>query len=247
MMAERIWLDVPFAEKDEVKAAGARWDPAAHRWYAPRPGMAPLRQWAAATEVPALLPGEDRSFGQGLFVDLVPSSCWFTNLRSCVTPRDWERLRRMITSRADHRCEVCGATADREARRWLEAHERWTFDQATRTQALRRLICLCIDCHHVTHYGYASQVLGLENQVFAHLMKVTKMTPAQASEHVDAAFTLWGRRSGIIWTLDLSILTSAGITLTAPPTADERDRIAGTEWRDRGRGVPHGRSHGRGV
>jgi len=43
----------------------------------------------------ALLPGEDRSFGSGLFVDLVPSSCWFTNVRSCVDRRDWERLRRM--------------------------------------------------------------------------------------------------------------------------------------------------------
>lgn len=26
-MADRIWLDVPYAEKDQAKAAGARWDP----------------------------------------------------------------------------------------------------------------------------------------------------------------------------------------------------------------------------
>lgn len=190
--------------------------------------MTPLRPWAAAAEIPALLPGEDRSFGQGLFVDLVPSSCWFTNLRSCVTPRDWERLRRMITSRAGQQCEACAAAADRDARRWLEAHERWTYDRATCTQTLRRLICLCTDCHHVTHYGYASQVLGLEPHVFAHLVKVTTMTPAQAREHIDAAFTLWRRRSAMTWTLDLSILTSAGVTLATPPTAGERDRIAGS-------------------
>ena len=47
------------------------------------------------------------TFGSGLFVDLVPSSCWFSNVRSCVDQRDWERLRRMITNRADQRCEVC--------------------------------------------------------------------------------------------------------------------------------------------
>jgi hypothetical protein len=42
--------------------------------------------------------------------------------------------------------------------------------------------------------------------------------PAPAAGHaVGAALR-------IIWTLDLSILTSAVITLTAPPTADERDR-----------------------
>jgi hypothetical protein len=68
-MAERVWLDVSFAEKEQAKAAGARWDREAKRWYAPRPGIAALAQWAAR---PELLPGEDRSWGQGLFVDLVP-------------------------------------------------------------------------------------------------------------------------------------------------------------------------------
>jgi len=31
---QRIWLDVPFGEKEEAKAAGAKWDPEARRWYA---------------------------------------------------------------------------------------------------------------------------------------------------------------------------------------------------------------------
>src|SRR5215210_6234605 len=35
-MPERLWLDVPYAEKDTAKAAGARWDPDARRWYALR-------------------------------------------------------------------------------------------------------------------------------------------------------------------------------------------------------------------
>ena len=117
MAITRIWLDVPFGEKDEAKAQGARWDPGARRWYAPRAGMAGLASWMALPDVPDLLPGEDRGFGAGLFVDLVPSSCWFTNVRSCVSERDWERLRRMITSRAGQRCEICGHPADREAGR----------------------------------------------------------------------------------------------------------------------------------
>jgi Domain of unknown function (DUF5710) len=32
MNQERMWLDVPFAEKDEAKALGAQWDPQARRW-----------------------------------------------------------------------------------------------------------------------------------------------------------------------------------------------------------------------
>ncbi|MGV2917042.1 DUF5710 domain-containing protein [Streptomyces alfalfae] len=86
-MADRIWLDVPYADKDRAKKAGAWWDPAAKRWFAPRKGMTELQEWAAAPDVPDLLPGEDRTLGNGLFVDLVPSSCWFTNIRSCVTPQ----------------------------------------------------------------------------------------------------------------------------------------------------------------
>jgi hypothetical protein len=34
---------------------------------------------AVQPDLPGLLPGEDRQFGRGLFVDLVPESCWFTN------------------------------------------------------------------------------------------------------------------------------------------------------------------------
>ena len=225
MAGRRIWLDVPFAEKDEAKAAGARWDPAAKRWYAPRPGMAALQRWAAAPEVPDLLPGEDRSLGSGLFVDLVPSTCWFTNVRSCVDARDWERLRRMVTRRAGRRCEVCGAAEDRAARRWLEVHERWVYDERTRVQALRRLVCLCTDCHTVTHFGLA-QVRGLAGRAFAHLREVTGMTEAQARRHVDEAFAVWEARSRVAWTLDLSMLTAAGVRLAPPPRAVERAAVA---------------------
>ncbi|RZD80934.1 DUF5710 domain-containing protein [Streptomyces albidoflavus] len=235
-MAERIWLDVPYAEKDQAKAAGARWDPAAKRWYAPLKGMTALEPWTAAPDVPDLLPGEDRTLGDGLFVDLVPSSCWFTNVRSCVTPRDWERLRRMITRRARMRCEACGTGEDRTAQRWLEAHERWVYDDATRIQYLKRLICLCTDCHTVTHYGYA-QVRGLESKAFAHLTKVTKMDGVAARRHIDAAFATWRRRSAVTWKLDLSILTDAGITLKRPPSAEKRPGIAAATLTTE-RGIP---------
>lgn len=109
----RMWLDVPFAEKDEAKAAGAWWDPQARRWYAPR-AIAALEKWRARPDLPSLLPGEDRTYGQGLFVDLVPSSCWFTNVRSCISPTDWDRVRRMVYTRANNRCEACGRAPERE-------------------------------------------------------------------------------------------------------------------------------------
>jgi hypothetical protein len=230
VVQDRIWLDVPFQEKDEAKAFGARWDPAAKRWYSPRPGIAELARWAARQDVPELLPGEDRQFGSGLFVDLVPSSCWFTNVRYCVSTQDWERLRRMLLDRARHRCEACERGEDRDAKRWLEAHERWSYDWSSRTQKLVRLICLCTDCHQTTHYGLA-QVRGHDAAAFAHLRAVTGMNAAAAHEHVREAFEVWKHRSQTSWSLDLTMLTAAGITLAKPPEAHQREDVAERELR----------------
>lgn len=219
----RAWLDVPFSEKDQAKAHGARWDPAAKRWYDPRPPTAGLQPWAALPDVPDLLPGEDRSFGSGLFVDMIPRTCWFTNVRTCVSPQDWERLRRTVFARAGHRCEACGATEDRGARRWLEAHERWSFDDRTGTQTLRRLICLCSPCHLTTHLGHAN-VTGRADEALTHLRRVTGMTDQQVSRHVDEAGRLWTERSARTWHLDLRMLTDAGVTLRRPEAPTQRSR-----------------------
>lgn len=221
----RAYLDVPYAEKNAAQALGARWDPAAKRWYDPHPPAPGLQRWAARPDVPDLLPGEDRTFGAGLFVDLVPSSCWFTNVRTCVSRQDWQRLRRMILRRAGHACEACGAREDRAARRWLEAHERWFYDERAGVQILRRLICLCSRCHLVTHFGYAS-VTGRSEEAFTHLRVVTGMTLAEAFDHVRAAEELWVERSQRVWELDLSMLTDAGVTLRRPEPAADRPAAA---------------------
>jgi Domain of unknown function (DUF5710) len=235
---ERLWLDVPFAEKDQAKAAGARWDPEARRWFAPRVGMDALSRWAAAPPVPDVLAGEERTFGSGLFVDLVPSSCWFTNVRSCVSQRDWERLRRMVIARAGNRCEVCGRAPDREQRQWMEAHERWEYDTATSVQSLRRLICLCTACHGATHLGLA-EIQGRRDHAVAQLMAVNHWTRSDAEAHILSAFEVWSARSCIDWHLDLSILAAAGVTLTASDPAMQRRHIAETML-DAARGVgPH--------
>ncbi|PVZ14876.1 nuclease-like protein [Actinomycetospora cinnamomea] len=55
---QQPWLDVPYAEKDEARAAGARWDWRAKRWYAPRPGMAELERW-----LPVPRPAPDAAAG----------------------------------------------------------------------------------------------------------------------------------------------------------------------------------------
>lgn len=218
-MTMKLWLDVPYAEKGEAKSLGAKWDPSARRWYAPAP-LPKLKRWRARPDLPELLPGEDRSFGGGLFVDLVPSSCWFTNVRSCVTAADWDRIRRMVYGRAGHRCEACGAAPDREQNRYMEAHERWHFDEDTHTQTLRRLICLCTDCHQATHFGFA-EIRGLGEQAIGHLQSVNKWDRLQAHAHIDAAWDTWEARNQHDWELNLNILTDVDVAV-APPAKDRR-------------------------
>lgn len=53
VILQRIWLDVAYREKDQAKAAGARWDPQARRWYAPRPGIRELERWLPTPPRPA--------------------------------------------------------------------------------------------------------------------------------------------------------------------------------------------------
>jgi Domain of unknown function (DUF5710) len=221
----RLWLDVPFAEKDEAKQLGARWDPAQRRWYAPRPGMAGLARWAPRPPLPDLLPGEDRSFGSGLFVDLVPQSCWFTNVRSGVAPADWDRVRRMVYRRAGDRCEACGRARDQAAGVRMEAHERWYFDDARGVQVLRRLICLCGSCHGTTHFGLAN-VQGRAAEALGHLIAVTGTSRELAEARVDEAFDVWQHRSARTWDLDLSILTAAGVALARPVSPAHRAEVA---------------------
>jgi hypothetical protein len=221
----RVYLDVPYAEKDDAKAAGARWDPNARRWYDPQPPTTALQRWSALPEIPEVLPGEDRSFGAGLFVDLIPSSCWFTNVRSCVSQQDWERLRRPILRRAAHRCEVCSAPEDRANRQWLDVHERWHYDEHKGVQTLRRLLTVCKPCHLATHYGFA-QVTGREDEALAQLYSVTGWTPQQIGQHIGGAFEVWDRRSRRVWELDLTMLTGVGITVRRPEPATARPAAA---------------------
>ena len=181
--------------------------------------------------IPEKLFGEHRGFGSGLFVDLVPRSAWFTNLRSCVSKTDWQRIHDMVVQRAGNRCEICGSSPDPEQRLWMEAHERWEYDNVLRTQTLRRLICLCTRCHLATHFGYA-KTQGRERQAMAHLMGVNRWNAEQAAAHVNSAFDLWRKRSSVEWHLDLSMLLGAEVEVREPPDPSERRRQAEDRTRD---------------
>ena len=81
------------------------------------------------------------------------------------------------------------------------------------------------DCHLSTHVGLA-RVTGRERQALAHLRKVRHEHGTELARHVEQAMAVGWNRSQRDWSLDLGILTSAGIRLWLPPAAQDRRGLA---------------------
>jgi hypothetical protein len=81
--------------------------------------------------------------------------------------------------------------------------------------------------------GYAN-VAGRADHTIDHLRAVPGMSPDQAHQHITAAGDLWTTRSRRTWTLDLSMLTIAGVTLARPDAPEtRRDRAHAEVQRQR--------------
>lgn len=137
-----------------------------------------------------------------LTIELVPASCWYSNVRSNVSKHQWDTLRHKVYLLAGNKCEVCAGTG----KRWpVECHEVWHYDDDNHVQSLVRMIALCPLCHKVKHIGRAS-ITGEYDISVAHLAKVNGWSNAQAREYVNEQFLLWNERSQYDWALDISKL-----------------------------------------
>lgn len=144
-----------------------------------------------------------------LTLDLIPESSFFKNVRSEVTQKQWDEIRRTVYKRAGYKCEICGGSGKKHP---VECHEIFEYNQKTRVQKLSRLIALCPACHRVKHFGLWSHK-GYEEEMLKHLQKVNKISAREARIIVGEAFEEWGLRSDTQWKLDLSLLqTEFGIT-----------------------------------
>jgi len=135
-----------------------------------------------------------------LTIELVPQSCFFSNLRNAVSKEDWDRLRHDVYAKANNKCEVCGGRGPN----WpLECHEAWEYDDINGVQKLVGLVGLCPACHEVKHFGRA-QTIGRGGEALAHLATVNHWSVEQATASVNMAFEVWERRSEETWKQDLS-------------------------------------------
>ena len=142
-----------------------------------------------------------------LLVELIPKTCWFSSIRTTVTPKEWDKIRHLSYEAADHKCEICGNIGTKQGyKHKVECHEIWEYDDVNHIQKLIGLISLCPKCHQVKHIGRAIAI-GKKDECYRHLIYVNKWTIEQVQNHVLTSFELHKERSKHEWTLDLSLLT----------------------------------------
>jgi len=141
-----------------------------------------------------------------LTIELVPSTCFYTNVRSHVSEFTWNIIRKKTYAQANHKCEICGDTGKHQGfKHNVECHEIWHYDDVKYIQTLTGLIALCPYCHKTKHVGLA-QMNGEEDIVINQLMKVNNMSYKEAQKYISASFVVWKERSKHQWELDITKL-----------------------------------------
>lgn len=132
--------------------------------------------------------------------ELVPDSCWCSNLRSALPKETWDRIRKKAYARANGKCSICKSSTSR-----LEAHERWSYDDKNCVQKLEDVIAVCPSCHKVIHIGRTT-LIGEEKQAEEHFMKVNGCSYAEYRKALGEANERHRERSKKEWLLDVSRL-----------------------------------------
>lgn len=139
--------------------------------------------------------------GYKLDFELVPDGCWYSNLRSILSKKQWDFLRADAKERSGGKCMICGKQT-----KYLDAHERWSYDEKNCVQKLEDIIAVCKDCHSVIHIGY-TQLKGNEERAEKHFMKVNGCSYAEYRKALGLANEVHKRRNEISeWKLDLTYL-----------------------------------------
>lgn len=141
-----------------------------------------------------------------LSIELIPSPCWYSNVRSNVSASTWQRLQTTTFHRCGDRCEICGRDST------LECHEIWEFDDNHCTQRLSGLIGLCNKCHAVKHFGLAMET-GRIQEVLAWLCEINQISATEAVTYINKEIQIYKIRSQFAWELDLRWLNKMGVKL----------------------------------
>lgn len=198
-----IYLNIPYKDRKIASEYGATWDKKLKKWGCEEDNELCSIYNKFPDEVNII--GEDRTIGGNeLYIDMIPKTSYFKNVRNCFSTNDWDIIRNHIYNRTENRCECCGVKRSK----YLEAHERWIYDIETKTQKLIRIIALCKLCHQATHYGH-SKIKKDITKINEHIKKVRKINDEELKKHIKEAYEIWKERNKIEWIIDLSIITNS--------------------------------------
>lgn len=202
-----VYLNIPYKEKKVAKEYGAIWDKDIKRWFCEDESNELCNIYERYKEISII--GEDRTFGgDELYIDMIPKTSYFKNVRSLFNDTDWNLIRHHIYERSSHRCECCGV----KRFKYLDAHERWIYDYETKTQKLIRIIALCRPCHQATHFGHSKKTKNID-KIKEHLKKVKKINDIELENHIREAYNIWNDRNKIEWIIDTSIISNSGFEI----------------------------------
>jgi len=141
-----------------------------------------------------------------LTIELIPTTCHYSNVRTMVTAIEWDKIRKISYEKANYKCEICSDNGLNQGYKHpIECHEIWQYDDINHIQKLTGLISLCPICHKVKHIGRAI-AMGKKIICVKQLMKVNKWTAQQVTNHILKSFETHKERSKHQWTLDISLL-----------------------------------------
>lgn len=204
-----VFLNVQIEEIEDAKNMGAKWDKFYKKWYIPiGENKQNFAKWFGTTKDFFLEKSTLES--PSLYLDLVPEPTWGSNLNKFLIKDDWKNIREVVYEKSNYKCEVCEGIGKKHV---VEAHERWEYDDINHIQILKKISCLCPDCHRASHYGFAS-VIGLDKQANAKLRWINKWTLKELNEHIGNSFRKWRERNEYEWIVDVTWLKSCGIDIS---------------------------------
>jgi hypothetical protein len=141
-----------------------------------------------------------------LQIELVPASCFWSNVRNNIEVNQWDQIRKRVYKKANHMCEICGGKGKYHP---VECHEVWLYDYSSMTQKLDFFQALCPFCHEVKHIGLAG-IRGTGKRAFNHFASFNGLDEVTAGKIEDAVFRQWEIRSDLYWKLDIKHLKEWG-------------------------------------
>lgn len=133
-----------------------------------------------------------------LTIEFIPKICQGRSLFHNWPQKWWDKLRKMVYSRADRKCEICSAGGQ------VSCHEVWEFDIVTRTQKLKYLMCICSDCHRAKHYGHA-YLSGHGKEAILHLMKINNWELEETLDYIERCYVKHSKFKGIKFKKKLNV------------------------------------------